>query len=372
MATNLKPANLITTNKVVSVQKITSDLNKNIPENSEDPITTYLKLLVEMYSSPSKNTEKQIKDHYGKNRQKINAEMSSIKNDFGEILGGIATVNQNLLNKFYSKINFTGGNLEYPIAQNEPLKDYSVFVGDKEFIISAKISGATSNTVKPQDIMKLIDKSFTMSAQSKKDLQNTLEYKVLDILGTENTLKGPVKAIAYICTHLKDNKKKMALRTIIDVVSFPNLGSAEGELSKINQNVNTSKKTSNPYKGKTFAGILKSKQFAAYAASRSVGDPPTWADIVLFCEQAIEKMTKTKILDFGELFLDAITSQVHYVKLSVDTSTGIPKFEAYASVKLDKGKKISNFDAGSIYMRSKSSMYKDGRYRLKDKMGIQT
>jgi hypothetical protein len=57
--------------------------------------------------------------------------------------------------------------------------------------------------------------------------------------------------------------------------------------------------------------------------------------------------------------------------MSIDTF-GIPKFEAYASVRTNKGKGISNFDAGSIYIRSKSSMYKDGRYRLKDKMGIQT
>lgn len=372
MSVNLKPAHLITTNKIVSVRQITNDLNKNVPKNTDDPITTYLQLLIDMFNSPSKNIEKQIKEHYTKNKQKINAEMGSIKTDFGEILGGIAAINQNLLGKFYSRVNFSKGNLEYPIAQNEPLKDYSIFVGDKEYVISAKISGATSNTVKPQDIMKLIDKSSTISPQRKRELVSTLEYKVLDILGTENTLKGPVKAIAFICQNIKDNKKKMALKSIVDVVAFPKLGQAESELSKISTNINTSKKTSNPYKGKIFTGILKSKQFAAYSSTRGVGDPPTWADIVLFCEQAIEKMSRTKVLDFGELFLDAITSQVHYVKLSVDSSSGIPKFEAYASVKLDKGKKISNFDADSIFMRSKSSMYKDGRYRLKDKMGIQT
>lgn len=118
--------------------------------------------------------------------------------------------------------------------------------------------------------------------------------------------------------------------------------------------------------------MLKSKPFLAYSSTRGVGSPVTWADIVLFAEYSLEKISRSKVLDFGQLFIDAITSQVHYVKLSIDGSSGIPKFEAYASVTTGKGKTISNMDAGSIFMRSKSSMYKDGRYRLKDKMGIQT
>lgn len=372
MTINLKPANLITTNKIVSVRKITGELQKNIPENSDDPITTYLQLVLQMYSSPSKNIEKQIKEHFTKNKQKILVEMSSIKNDFGEILGGIAAVNQNLLGKFYNNVNFSGSSLEYPLAQNEPLKDYSIFIGKTEYVISAKISGATSNTVKPQDILKLIDKSSSISAKRKNELKSSLEYQVLDILGTENTLKGPLKALSYVCSNLKDTKKKAALKSIIDVASVPTTGLIQGELAKITQNVNTSKKTSNAYEGKTFAKILKSKQFAAYSSTRGIGDPPTWADIVLFSEYCLEKMSRSKVLDFGQLFLDAITSQVHYIKLSVDNSSGIPTFEAYASVKPSNGKTISNFNAESIFMRSKSSMYKDGRYRLKDKMGIQT
>lgn len=372
MAINVKPANLIQTNKVISVGQVAGDLNKNIPKNTVDPVKTYLQLLTKLYTSPTKGIEKQITDHYVANKKEINAEMSSIKNDFGEILGGIAAVNKNLLTKFYSDVNFTRGSLEYPTAQNEPLKDYSIFVGKTEFIISAKIAGTTSNTVKPQDIMGLIDRSRQISAERKRELKNTIEYKVLDILGKENTVKGPLKALSYVCSHLKDSKKKTALKTMLDLDKFPSSGAVDGELAKVSANINTSKKTSNPYKGTTFKSLLSSKPFLAYSSTRGVGSPPTWADIVLFAEYTLEKMSKAKILDFGQLFIDAITSQVHYVKLSIDGLTGIPKFEAYASVKPNKGKPISNFEAGSIFMRSKSSMYKDGRYRLKDKMGIQT
>lgn len=372
MAIKVKPANLIQTNRVVTVAQVAGDLNKNIPKNSEDPVKTYLQLLVKMFSSPSKTVGKQIKDHYTANKKQITAEMGSIKKDFGEILGGIAAVNQNLLSKFYSGVNFTKGSLEYPTAQNEPLKDYSIFVGKTEYVISAKISGTTSNTVKPQDIMGLIDRSRFITTPRKKELKDTIEYKVLDILGKENTVKGPLKALSYVCSHIKDPKKKATLKTMIDLDKFPSPGAIEGDLAKISANINTSKKTSNPYKGTTFKNLISSKQFAAYSSTRGVGSPITWADIVLFAEYTIEKISKAKVLDFGQLFIDAITSQVHYIKLSVDGLTGIPTFEAYASVKTPKGKTVSNFEAGSIFMRSKSSMYKDGRYRLKDKMGIQT
>jgi hypothetical protein len=371
MAINVKPANLITTNKVVSVSQVVTDLNKNIPKNSTDPVKTYLQLLVKMYASPSKTIEKQIKDHYAANKREINAEMSAIKNDFGEILGGIATVNESLLSKFYSGVKFNSGKLEYPTAQNEPLKDYSVFVGKTEYVISAKIAGATSNTVKPQDIMGLIDRSSHIPAARKKVLKATLEYKILEILGKENTVKGAIKALSYVCNNIKDPKKKAELRKIVDLNSFPTSGAVDIDLTTINSKINTSKKTSDPYNGKAFKNLLKSKQFVAYSSTRGVGKPLTWADVVLFSEYCLEKISRAKILDFGQLFLDAITSQVHYVKLSIDGTTGIPKFEAYASVNTGK-KTISNMDAAGIFMRSKSSMYKDGRYRLKDKMGIQT
>jgi hypothetical protein len=256
MPINLKPAKLITTNKIVPVSKVVTDLNKNIPKNSDEPVTTYLKMLIDMYTTPSKAAEKKIKDYYAANKKAITADMSKIKNDFGEILGGIAAVNRNLLAQFYPTTNFVKGSLEYPTAQNEPLKDYSIHVGGKEYIISAKIAGATSNTVKPQDVMKLINQSSAITAQRKKELFSTIEYKVLDILGQENTMCGPIKALSYLCHNVKDVKKKKALEAYIDVKSFPEPSSVLSDLLKINANINTSQQTSNPYKVETVCSIF--------------------------------------------------------------------------------------------------------------------
>lgn len=370
---SLKPKDMIDTNQKLSIKQVTEQLNKSIAKQSVDPVRAYLELLVEYYNKPSGTLKEEIKKHYIANKTAINGQMSLIKNDFGELLGGIATINQELLKKFYSKVPFKAkGLLDYPTAANEPLKDYSVHVDKEEYIISAKISGATSNTVKPQDIVALIEKSKVISPKRKKKLQESLEYKILKILEEENTVRGPAAALSYFKdkapADLKNRMKKH-----INVDDIPSYSQFQSEFSDIAKNINVSKKTSNPYRGKAYQKIIDSSKFKEYGKTHGVGKIINWADLVLFFEYVIQNSSKQtpKALDFGELFIDAITSQIHYIKLTVDSS-GFPYFEAYASVTPPGGKNISNFDAKDIYIRSKSSKYKDGRYRLKDKIGIQT
>lgn len=370
---SLKPKDMITTNKIVSVNEVTKQLNANIPKKSKDPVRTYLELLVEHFDNPTTKSKEEIKKHYTANKTAISGQMSLIKNDFGEILGGVATVKQELLKKFYSKVPFkTKGSLEYPTAANEPLKDYSVYVGKDEYIISAKIAGATSNTVKPQDIISLIEKSKVITPKRKKELQSTLEYNLLKILQEENTLRGPAAALSYF----KDNassQTKTKMNKHIDVSKIPSYSQFQKEFADISSNISVNQKTSKQYRGTAYKGIIESTKFKEYGKTHGVDKIVNWADLVLFFEYVIQNASKQtpKALDFGKLFIDAITSQIHYVKLSID-STGIPVFEAYASVTPPGAKNISNFDARDIYIRSKSSKYKDGRYRLKDKIGIQT
>ena len=370
---SLKPKDMITTDKNLSVKAVVKELNASVPRQSKDPIRNYLELLIEYYDNPTSKNKEEIKKHYVANKTVINGQMSLIKNDFGEILGGIATINQELLKKFYSKVPFkTKGFLKYPTAANEPLKDYSVYVGKDEYVISAKISGATSNTVKPQDVLSLIEKSKVIPPKRKKEIAASLEYSLLKILQEENTVRGPAAALSYF----KENAPSALITRMnrhIDVINIPSYSQFEKEFSDIATNINTSKKTSNPYRGTAYKKIINSSKFKAYGKTHGVGKVVNWADIVLFFEYVIQKSSKEtpKALDFGQLFIDAITSQVHYIKLSIDSS-GIPLFEAHASVTPPGGKNISNFNAKDIYIRSKSSKYADGRYRLKDKIGIQT
>jgi hypothetical protein len=370
---SLKPKDMIITNKIVSVNELTKQLNANISKNSKDPVQAYLELLVDHFNKPTTQSKEEIKKHYVANKTEINGHMSTIKNDFGEILGGIATVNQELLKKFYPTVSFkTKGTLEYPTAANEPLKDYSVYVDKQEYIISAKIAGATSNTVKPQDIVALIEKSRALTAKRKKEIQSTLEYSILKILQDENILRGPGAALSYF----KDNAPaslKTRMEKHIIVSAIPSVAVFQIEFASISTNISVGKGTSNPYRGEAYKNIIKSTKFKEYGKTHGVGKIVNWADIVLYFEYVIQNASKKdpKVLDFGQLFIDAITSQIHYIKLSIDSS-GVPTFDAHVSVKPPGGKNISNFNTKDIYLRSKSSKYKDGRYRLKDKIGIQT
>lgn len=370
---SLKPKDMIKTNTKLSVDDVVSQLKKNIPKQSKEPVRKYLELIVEHFVKPTTTSTENIKKHYAANKTDINKEMNSIKTDFGEIIGGVATVNQELLKPFYSKINFKTGQLDYPTAANEPLKDYSVHVNKTEYVISAKIAGATSNTVKPQDILMLIEKSKVLSPKRKKDLAGSVEYKMLQILQEENTSRGSAAALSYF-KEKASSQLKTKLGRHIDVSKIPSQSNFKSEFSNISENINVGKKTSKTYTGTAYKGIISSTKFKSYGQTHNVDfKNVTWADLVLYFDYVIQNASKDtpKALDFGQLFIDAITSQVHYIKLTVDSS-GVPIFTAHASVTPPGGKNISNFNAKDIYIRSKGSKYKDGRYRLKDKLGIQT
>jgi hypothetical protein len=371
---SLKPKDLGVTNKELTVDQVAKILKTNIPKQSKAPVTQYLQLLVKYFQSLSPKIKEEIIEVYTTNKKKIAPHLADIKNDFGEIIGGMATISQQLLKEFYKNQNFSKGKVEYPVASNEPLKDYSIIVGKTQYIISAKVAGAVSNTVKPQDIIKLIQTSKVIDKGRKKTLTETLEYKILETLGVESTLYGPGLALAMFKDKAKA-KQKNAMTKHIPINKFPGVSEYKTEFAKISEEVNTSKKTSTIYTGKIMNNIIASSQFKAYGKTHGVNfNSVRWADLILFFEYVLQNASKDtpKALDFGALFIDAITSQVHYIKMQLNTTTGLPEFEAHASVKPPTGKVISNFKADDMFLRSKSSKYKDGRYRLKDKVGIQT
>jgi len=124
------------------------------------------------------------------NALKTTLPLSTINNDFGEVLGPLAILKKKLL-----PINIRTAVVFIPSRSNEPLLDYRIYDKEKKtnYKISAK-SGDTTNTLKPGDVIKLIDGS----AKIKQKHQSTDQYKVLQLL-TENTWKeGPILALNYL------------------------------------------------------------------------------------------------------------------------------------------------------------------------------
>jgi hypothetical protein len=351
------------------VQKILDDPSQSHTIN--DAVRTYLYQLTTLFTldedrSIYRESMKNVTDFWKQQKSAINPSVNNIKKNFGEILGGIAVTQKELLKRFYKDIKFKNSDLNYPADQREPLKDYSIIMEKEEFIVSAKVTGATSNTVKPGDIRHLINSNPHIPETKRKRLKLTLEYKILDLLDDHNTKVGPGAALAYIGDSA-DTKIKQKLTSLIPINSFPSMGDY---LREFNNKID--KKIGNRYHGSEMEPIYKSNQFKAYAARHNVQKGvPNWGDLSLFFEYVLMNASKKQILDFGDLFIDAVTSQVHFIKMTFNLSTGIPKFDAYASIRLPGGRTITYFNKVSFSLRSKNARYKTGIYSFKGKLGIQ-
>lgn len=115
-------------------------------------------------------------------------QINTINNDFGEILGPIAIQANGLL-----PIDYKSAVVKVPGRSNEPLLDYKITDKNKEYKISAK-SGTTTNTLKPGDVISLVEADKSLAKKWKK----TPQFKVLEILNEGTTKQGPIDAAVWL------------------------------------------------------------------------------------------------------------------------------------------------------------------------------
>jgi hypothetical protein len=156
-------------------------------------------------------------------------------------------------------------------------------------VISAK-SGTTTNTVKPGDVLGLLDKSATV----RRRYAATMEYQILQILNSGSTRSGPIDAAKL----LLGNKYQAWLG-------------------------------SNVY--------LKSKR-GKYTEN----------ELMYECEKYLQAESKTGKLNYTKLFADAIKGQVVYIKFELDNS-GVGTFQAIVADDLTKAAR-----GARPYLRSKN------------------
>ena len=145
-----------------------------------------LKLLVEYTGSSSSATKSKIGKILTTNMSGLT--LNTINNDFGEVLGPIAIMNKGLL-----PIESKSAIVFIPGRSNEPLLDYKITDSKQEYKISAK-SGETTNTLKPGDVINLIDSDKRLS----KKWKPTPQYQVLKILDEGSTKQGPIDAAMWL------------------------------------------------------------------------------------------------------------------------------------------------------------------------------
>jgi uncharacterized protein YxeA len=156
-------------------------------------------------------------------------------------------------------------------------------------VVSAK-SGTATNTVKPGDVLGLLQKNNTL----KNKYQGTPEYQVLAILNTRSALMGPVEAVQYLLDDKFD-------RWVSNNVYLKN------KRGKYTQN-----------------------------------------ELMYECEKYLQAESKNGKLNYTKLFADAIKGSIVYVKFEVD-NTGVGKFETIVAADV-----LKSASGARPYLRTKN------------------
>lgn len=247
--------------------------------------------------------------------------LNEIKKDYGEVIGPVAVIKKSLLKDKGIQIPSDNRSVKIymPSRPNEPLMDYGIVVKDEIFVISAK-SGTTTNVVKPQDILKLLEKD----PKKIRKHQNTEQYKILKSLADN----GIVDGIILAASEMNGGPSKEAANDI-----KTKLKSGYGDYK---------------YDISLFAPFINSN---SYLKNRK---KPTLNEIMYECEKIVVNASKTR-LNFTDIFKDAVENQVIYVKFEIKGK--VPDFEV-----------IMNDD---LNVRKVTLRSKNGYARRSDRIGIQ-
>jgi hypothetical protein len=142
--------------------------------------------IVEYTQNPSSKTLNNLKKVMKLLGQTI--QLNTINNDFSEVLGPIAIGSNSLL-----PIDFKSAVVMIPGRSNEPLLDYKITDKNNEFKISAK-SGTTTNTLKPGDVLGLINDNTKL----KKKWSKTPQYNIIKLLNEGSTKQGPIDTAMWM------------------------------------------------------------------------------------------------------------------------------------------------------------------------------
>jgi hypothetical protein len=113
-------------------------------------------------------------------------EISDIKNYFAEVAGPVLM----LKNKMYRGIS-TSSKCFFSDSDTERLFDFKLVIAGNEVLISNKQLSGGTNTLKPGDVVRLVDEDRELT----KKWKNSLQYKVCKTLDESNVISGPMRAV---------------------------------------------------------------------------------------------------------------------------------------------------------------------------------
>lgn len=252
---NIKPQDLNLTDQNLNLIEFKTKTQSSISAHIKVPeLKQYLNLLVE-YWSGSTEIEYDIKSLYDDIKDEL--PILEISKDFAEVLGPMACVQYN----FFTSVNVTfstSSNIWISSKQNYPLTDYNI----DNWCISAK-SGKLTNTIKPKDLLHLLERNPKKMNKWKK----SKEFQILEKLHSKSTLYGPPIAVK---DHLKNNWKHW----VINNSYFQNLGS--------------------------FSDV----------------------ELMYECEKVLKYESKEGDIDYTNLLIDSIEGEILYIKYTLSSHIG--------------------------------------------------
>lgn len=303
-----------------TAKQLAEDLSSEIEERTDlDPaLKTYLIALTKYYGKLDGITKTDVSELYSTTLPGL----AETQKDYGEMLGAIACIKHELLKPSGFSLS-SNDKLIFPVRGNEPIVDYYIKSGQKMISISAK-SGSTTNTLKANDILSLLKSTGKEQKWKSKQI-----YKFIELVAEKSTVHLPFYGMNVISPGLLSTKALDEVRTKFKTANFS---------SKI-------------YNAYLFADLFKLLGY-------DVTKPPSMGELFYYTEKYVIK-TMNSLYPATELFNDATSGMVIYVKFEITNANKYGKFEVLSS-------DVQNVKKKEVVWRSKNATN-----RAADKIGLQ-
>lgn len=283
----------------------------------------YLEDLVLYHSQGEYITDAQLIASFAKVK-KDTAFVNAVKTDFSEVIGPFALVAFDLMEKVGLKYEMAQQTKAwFPDAPNYPLMDYAVFTkSDQQIVVSAKAKPGSTNVVKPQDVLALIEKQKVINNKWK----TTAQYGLLKVLDANPIATGGVAGLGYLMNKFPSLKRK-----------YP------GVTKEAVDNFVANKTNYDQKKWTTFIANNKTLQEAKKNNHKTTSNGKVQSTAINYaCEKIIEAETvSTGVCPVTDIFVDAIKNQVYY-SVFIQKSNGLVewKFDSSSDFKEENALKI--------------------------------
>jgi len=274
--------------------------------------------------------------------------MNDIEKDFSEITAPLCVLergSRELKDLGFPELTKNGASIFIPVEGNYALVDFMIYDHkDREYQFSVKKISKTTNVVKPQDILELLEKD----AKTKwvKEYKKTFEYNLLKVLADNNVKTGSFEALK-LCAKDKTISKELPNILVTDIDKVV----PDNEITE--EHVNSFREH-----WLSLANIYYKEAIQYWSQPKHKSGVVGIASLI--CQIMLRKLSaEKKLITFRSVIEEFVMREVVYYKFAAPG--GIPKFYMENHLK-------NNLSPGdNYYLREKSSIGNPFR----DKVGVQ-